>query len=124
VARNGKEALAALWAGRFDTVLMDVQMPEMDGLEATVAIRAMETSVARGDVVAAPESSYVTAEGQPRRTPVFAMTAHARQEDEQECREAGMDGFFSKPVRMDELIEVVEGTSGAEGTECSALSPP
>ena len=124
LARSGKEALAALWAGRFDTVLMDVQMPEMDGLEATVAIRAMETSVARGDVVAAPESSYVTAEGQPRRTPVFAMTAHARQEDEQECREAGMDGFFSKPIRIGELIEGVEGSSRAEGTECSALSPP
>ena len=81
VAANGLEAVAAVMRSPYDLILMDVQMPEMDGLEATRRIRAM----------AGP---------QPR---ILAMTASALESDVLACREAGMDGFISKPVRREEL---------------------
>ena len=68
---------------RFDIVLMDVQMPEMNGFEATMAIRAMEPTGAH--------------------TPIVALTAHAIRGDSERCLEAGMDGYVSKPVRAQEL---------------------
>jgi two-component system, sensor histidine kinase and response regulator len=79
VANNGREALAALARATFDAILMDIQMPEMDGLQATAAIRAEEQATGR-------------------RTPVLAMTAHAMEEDRQRCLAAGMDGYISKPI--------------------------
>jgi two-component system sensor histidine kinase/response regulator len=89
VAGTGYEALAALEREDFDLVLMDVQMPEMGGLEATVAIREREKST--GD-----------------HLPIVAMTAGAMQGDQEKCLAAGMDGYISKPVRAQELIEIVE----------------
>ncbi len=89
VANNGREALAALDAERFDLVLMDVQMPEMGGFEATQAIREKEKQ-----------------SGQ--RIPIVAMTAHALKGDRERCLEAGMDGYLSKPIEPEELIRVVE----------------
>jgi len=83
-AGDGYEALAELETGRFDLVLMDVQMPEMDGLEATRRIRQRELG-AGGHV------------------PIIAMTAHAMKGDRERCLEAGMDGYVSKPVRWREL---------------------
>ena len=89
VAGNGKEALIALEKEMFDVVLMDVQMPEMDGIEATKAIRKKE-EVTGG------------------HTPIVAMTAHAMKGDRERCLEAGMDGYVSKPIRSALLYEAVE----------------
>jgi len=89
VANNGKEAVAAVESDRFDVVLMDVQMPEMDGLEATRAIR---------------ESEQLTGE----HVPIIAMTAHAMKGDRERCLEAGMDEYVAKPVRMRELGDAIE----------------
>jgi len=89
VVNNGREALEALDAERFDAVLMDVQMPEMGGFEATQAIREKEKQ-----------------SGQ--RIPIVAMTAHALKGDRERCLEAGMDGYVSKPIEPEELIRVVE----------------
>jgi signal transduction histidine kinase/CheY-like chemotaxis protein len=95
LAANGKQAVEAVAGNRFDVVLMDVQMPEMDGLEATVAIRALERAVAGG-------------EGSPRRTPIVAMTAYAMAEDQQRCLDAGMDAYVPKPIRPKDLFECIE----------------
>ncbi len=89
IVEDGKAALAALEAGSFDLVLMDVQMPEMDGLEATAAIRGMERS-AGGHI------------------PIIAMTAHALVGDQERCLAAGMDGYISKPIRTSQLFATIE----------------
>jgi len=88
VAGNGREALLALERNPFDLVLMDVQMPEMDGLEATAAIRAGE-------------------HGRERQVPILAMTAHAMSGDRERCLAAGMDGYIAKPVHKAELLEAI-----------------
>ncbi len=85
VARNGFEALEMVTRQPFDLILMDVQMQEMDGLEATRRIRAMEVE-----------------RGKPR-TPIFAMTAHALMGDREKCLQAGMDDYLSKPFNPTEL---------------------
>jgi len=90
-AGNGKLALAALEREPFDLVLMDVQMPEMDGLEATSAIREGEKSTGR-------------------HVPIIAMTAHALKGDQERCLAAGMDAYVSKPIRTSELFETIERT--------------
>jgi len=89
VANHGKEALLALESNDFDLILMDVQMPEMDGLETTRRIREQE-------------------KGTSRHTPIVAMTAHALTEDRQRCLEAGMDEYVSKPILVNELMEGIE----------------
>jgi CheY-like chemotaxis protein len=85
---NGTEALNALRRIRYDLVLMDCQMPELDGYDATRAIR-------RGDA------------GNPN-VPVIAMTANAMQGDRERCLEAGMEDYIAKPVRQKELLAVLE----------------
>ena len=89
VANNGKEAVTAWENSHFDAVLMDVQMPEMDGFEATTIIRRKE-------------------QGMGRRVPIIAMTAHALKGDEQRCLAAGMDGYISKPIRTAEMFGTIE----------------
>jgi two-component system, sensor histidine kinase and response regulator len=89
VAANGLEALAALENGGFDLVFMDVQMPEMDGLEATTAIRKQE-------------------ELSGKHQPVIALTAHAMKGDQERCLAAGMDGYLGKPIRPQELDAILE----------------
>lgn len=84
VAVNGREALNAVAGGGYDVVLMDVHMPEMDGLEATRRIRALP----------APLSA----------TPIVAMTASAMEEDRRRCMEAGMNGYVAKPIDEQELL--------------------
>jgi signal transduction histidine kinase/CheY-like chemotaxis protein len=92
VARNGREALAALEREPFNLVLMDVQMPEMDGFEATREIRARERCGALPPPPGFP------------RLPVIAMTAHAMTGDRERCLEAGMDDYLSKPVQPRALV--------------------
>jgi CheY-like chemotaxis protein len=89
VTTNGKEAVTAWENSHFDAVLMDVQMPEMDGFEATTIIRRKE-------------------QGTGRRVPIIAMTAHALKGDEQRCLAAGMDGYISKPIRTAEMFGTIE----------------
>jgi len=90
VAGDGRAALAAVEKEPFDLILMDIQMPEMDGFEATLAIRQREQSTG-GHV------------------PIIAMTAHALKGDEERCLSAGMDGYVSKPIRSHELFTAIEG---------------
>ena len=89
IAENGREALAAIEKDGFELVLMDVQMPEMDGFVATQVIREREA-------------------GTGRHLPIIAMTAHAMKGDEERCLEAGMDGYVSKPINAAELLAVIE----------------
>jgi two-component system, sensor histidine kinase and response regulator len=86
---NGREAVAALAGQSFDLILMDLQMPMMDGFQATAAIRSTEN-------------------GTGRHIPIIAVTAHAMKEDRQRCLEAGMDGYVSKPIDQDKLREAIE----------------
>ncbi|MFC1513207.1 response regulator [Thermodesulfobacteriota bacterium] len=85
---NGLEALAVLADHRFDMVLMDIQMPQMDGLEATAAIRAKEQET----------GAY---------QPIIAMTAHAMKGDRERCLAGGMDGYIAKPMHVDRLYEEI-----------------
>ena len=92
VANNGREALAALESESFDIVLMDVQMPTMDGFEATATIREREKTTG-GHI------------------PIIAMTAHAMKGDRERCLKAGMDGYIAKPIRANYLYETIEETA-------------
>ena len=80
----------------FDLVLMDLQMPEMDGFEATAAIRARERA------------------GTLPRLPIIALTAHAMQGDRQRCLDADMDGYVAKPIKPVELFEVIDRVMAAQ----------
>jgi len=105
VASNGREALEALSRDAFDVVLMDVQMPEMDGFEATRKIRERERD--SGDHV-----------------PIIAMTAHAMKGDRERCLEEGMDGYISKPLRPSELFESIESLAAASGAGSERAAAP
>jgi two-component system sensor kinase len=94
IANNGLEALAALERETFDAVLMDVEMPEMDGLEATRRIREKEERTGE-------------------HMPVIAMTAHAIKGFLDRCLEAGMDGHITKPIKPDELYSILEASVAA-----------
>ena len=90
---TGREAVEAALSGEFDVALMDVQMPDMDGLEATIAIRSRE-------------------EIQGGHLPILAMTAHAMPGDRENCLASGMDGYLRKPIRMETLIREIEAAAG------------
>jgi len=90
VASNGREAVDALEAGRFDAVLMDMQMPEMDGLQATATVRARETAQSLA------------------RVPIIALTANAMKGDREKCLVAGMDAYLSKPIKSAELKDALD----------------
>jgi CheY-like chemotaxis protein/HPt (histidine-containing phosphotransfer) domain-containing protein len=105
VAANGREALAALEKEHFDVVLMDVQMPEIGGFEATAAIRAREAE-AGGHL------------------PVVAMTAHAMKGDRERCLAAGMDGYIAKPIQAHELLEAIERAVPAPPSAAGEMEAP
>jgi CheY-like chemotaxis protein len=105
VAGNGREALTALGREHFDLVLMDIQMPEMGGIEATAEIRRRER------------------EGGLAHQRIIAMTAHAMTGDRERCLEAGMDGYLSKPIDPVVLFSTVEEESGAGGAAADAVEP-
>ena len=88
-AVNGVEALRLFRDEDFDLVLMDLQMPEMDGYDATAAIRGDEA-------------------GSARHIPIVALTAHAMPGEDRRCREAGMDGYLSKPIDVERLLSTIE----------------
>jgi PAS domain S-box-containing protein len=101
---NGAAALAALERERFDLVLMDVQMPWMDGFEATLRIRELEAAHS-------PSLS-------PVRIPIIAITAHAMKGDHEKCLQAGMDDYIAKPITMKALADVVAKWLGTENGPC------
>lgn len=86
---DGEQAVRAWQTGSFDLILMDVQMPTLDGYQATRQIRQLE-------------------QGSGHRVPILAVTAHSMSGDEQKCLDAGMDGYVSKPVRQDQLHETIQ----------------
>jgi PAS domain S-box-containing protein len=104
VATNGKEALAATRSQRFDLILMDVQMPEMDGLEATAEIREREKQTGT-------------------HVPIIAMTAHALKGDRDRCLEAGMDGYVAKPIHGEELLQAIATLCGHEKVAAQPTDP-
>ncbi|MDA1014389.1 MAG: response regulator [Planctomycetota bacterium] len=101
VANHGGEALSILETQAFDVILMDVQMPVMDGLETTAAIRASEVN-------------------SDRHQPIVAMTAHAMSGDRERCLDAGMDEYVSKPVHQRSLFEAIARAIGFELVDPSA----
>ena len=104
VVGDGREAVAALESQRFDLVLMDVQMPEMDGFEATAAIRAREAQTGV-------------------HLPIIAMTAHAMKGDRERCLAAGMDAYVAKPIRPEELFEAIDAVTGVSGSRSEQPAP-
>jgi PAS domain S-box-containing protein len=104
LAGNGREALEALTKGSFDLVLMDIQMPEMDGFEATAAIREKEKGVSA-------------------RLPVIALTAHAMKGDREKCLAGGMDGYLTKPIRPRELDDVLESLLARRAEQPATAGP-
>src|SRR5262249_9611301 len=88
IANNGREAVELSAREPFNVILMDVQMPEMDGLEASKRIRERERK------------------GGANRLSIIAMTAHAMKGDREQCIEAGMDAYISKPIRAQELLQI------------------
>jgi two-component system sensor histidine kinase/response regulator len=95
VAADGIQALEALAARHFDCVLMDVQMPRMDGIETTRALRKLETATTE-------------------HIPIVAMTAHALDGDRARCLEAGMDDYIAKPISKDQLLKILGSISSAK----------
>ncbi len=101
VANNGKEAAATAATQAFDAILMDVQMPEMDGFEATAAIRLHERQTGR-------------------RVPIVAMTAHALKGDRERCLASGMDDYVSKPIRAERLFHALARVTSGQTPPATA----
>jgi CheY-like chemotaxis protein len=102
---NGRDAVAAVAKDAYDIVLMDVQMPEMDGLQATAAIRKLE----------AVTGAHV---------PIVALTAHAMKGDREICVAAGMDEYLSKPLNPKQLFALIESLTGTLSTTSDGAIPP
>jgi len=106
LAVDGREAIRATQSAEFDVILMDIQMPEMDGFEATAEIRNREKFTGR-------------------RTPVIALTAHAMKEDRDRCLSAGMDAYVTKPIHPAELFSVIQNVlQSSAAQDASTLTSP
>jgi two-component system, sensor histidine kinase and response regulator len=101
VAARGDEALNLFGRNQFDAILMDLQMPVMDGLEATVRIRSEEQEL----------KTHV---------PIIGMTAHATANIRKKCLEAGMDEYISKPFQVDQFLKILESIQGKQISAISA----
>jgi GAF domain-containing protein/CheY-like chemotaxis protein/HPt (histidine-containing phosphotransfer) domain-containing protein len=123
VADTGRAALVRIEAEPFDLVLMDLQMPEMDGFEATAAIRTYEARVAAGRVTP-PWEGTVAARPPAAHLPIIALTAHAMKGDKERCLAAGMDGYLAKPLQAQELYEALERLFPDEADAEDAPAPP
>jgi CheY-like chemotaxis protein/HPt (histidine-containing phosphotransfer) domain-containing protein len=104
LAENGRMVLERLQHETFDVVLMDVQMPDMDGLQVAAAIRAQER-------------------GTPRHLPIIALTAHAMKGDRERCLNAGMDGYVSKPIRLEDLHKALAAIQPLLGSAEVKVNP-
>ena len=104
LASDGRKALVALEQQPFDLILMDIQMPEMNGWEATQAIREKEKATGQ-------------------HIPIVAMTAHAMKGDEERCIAAGMDSYLAKPIRTQELLAVLDEIGDRKGSNLVAEPP-
>ncbi len=104
VANNGEEAVETWKNGDFDLILMDIQMPKLDGFEATKQIRKLEA-------------------GTGRHTPILAMTARAMESDRQECFAAGMDDFLSKPIRINQFMTRLQQVGASLKSPVGAIAP-
>jgi CheY-like chemotaxis protein len=100
IANHGREALEIWRSQAFDLILMDIQMPEMDGIDATQAIRIQERT-GGGHI------------------PIIAMTAHALKGDRERCLEAGMDEYVSKPIHAKRLLETIQAVMGSDARTTS-----
>jgi len=105
-ADNGREALAAVFANNYHAVLMDVQMPEMDGFQASLAIREREMLLERAPL------------------PIIAMTAHAMRGDREKCLSSGMSDYVAKPIDTAKLFATLEKWLGPTATERTVADPP
>jgi CheY-like chemotaxis protein/HPt (histidine-containing phosphotransfer) domain-containing protein len=151
IAENGRQALERLVQEDFDVVLLDVQMPEMDGFQATAAIRKREEEGLEKEglgirdwgleddtqpktpdsesLIPNPQSLIPPRPQSPippspsRRLPIIAMTAHALKGDQDRCLAAGMDSYLSKPIKRDELIELVERLAGTKDNNLPSEDP-
>ncbi|MDD5757680.1 MAG: ATP-binding protein [Desulfobulbaceae bacterium] len=106
VAGDGLKALEALQREAFDLVLMDLQMPNMDGMEATRQIRALEGCGGKED--------YLGLQGRTSPLPIVGLSAHARKEDADDAKEVGMNDFLTKPIIRAKLVEVINRVKGGD----------
>jgi CheY-like chemotaxis protein len=119
VVGTGQAALDALLRDRFDVVLMDLQMPDMDGLKAVKTIRDHEAAGAAGHWQPAAASSYAAG-----RIPVIAVTAHAMPGDRERGLAAGMDEYVTKPIQPAALVAAIERLFPRDGPAAAVPLPP
>ncbi len=121
-AANGREAIEAWGKSSYDVILMDCQMPEMDGFEATRLIRERESTAgkrqgARGDRPKSSSSTHRPSPLAPRRIPIIALTANAIRGDREHCLQAGMDDYLTKPYTHEQLRDMLVRWLPAAPTE-------
>ena len=129
LASNGIEAVEAFKKGDFDLILMDIQMPEMDGFEATRHIRALELKAHSSKLKEAESSEPSAFSLQPSARsggiPIVAMTAHAMTGDREKCIDAGMDDYVSKPMKPEALYSVIDKVARkSQGEKAQKRTPP